>query len=321
MNPRRLLPILAAAFVSVGALRAELTEETAKKLFNPDATLEAFTKAVDEATKAGAPAQFVAEAKLVWGLRNKDTAYLMKIVPELEGVAKDFKKENSAGLGAVEDFQALIHYIKALDAAMKGDSAGAKEHITEAFWLSPEQAGLFAQTVTFFRTQAKMAKVSVDMKTKITNSKAENTTLTEVLGKNKAVLLDFWASWCGPCMQLMPELKKKAAHLAKHGVVVAGMNTESDPSIAEKVRKEKEMKNVVWLVEPAEKPFSELLDISSIPRMVLLNPEGKVLFNGHPTDPALWAALKNVDATIEEEKTVEPEKKPEPAVEAEKKAK
>jgi thiol-disulfide isomerase/thioredoxin len=214
-------------------------------------------------------------------------------------VTKDFKKEESAGLGSVEDFKALISYIKALEAAGTGDEAALKEHITEAFWLSPEQAGLFAETVTYFRTQAKMAQVTVDLKLPITNSKAEATTLADELGKNKALLLDFWASWCGPCMNLMPELRKKAEHLGKHGIVVAGINTESDEGIADKVRGEKGMKDVAWLVEPKSKPFSGLLEITSIPRMILVTPEGKVLFNGHPQDPSLWTALKKVDSKIE----------------------
>jgi thiol-disulfide isomerase/thioredoxin len=199
----------------------------------------------------------------------------------------------------VDDFKALISYIKALEAAGKGDEEALKKHITEAFWLSPDQAGLFAQTITYFRTQAKMANVTVDMKTPITNSDKAATTLDAVRGKNKAILLDFWASWCGPCMELMPELRKNAAYLGEHDIAVAGMNTESDEGIADKVRDEKKMQDVTWLVEPKERPFSKLLDISSIPRVILLTPEGKVLFNGHPKDAALWVALKKVDASIE----------------------
>jgi thiol-disulfide isomerase/thioredoxin len=297
MNLRRIVTVV-VALSALSLLHAEVSEETAKKLFNPKASLEEFTKASDEAAKAGAPAQLLAEAKLVWGLRNKDTAFLSKALPELEAAVKNFKREDSAGLGSVEDFTALISYIKALEAAGKGDEKALKEHITEAFWLSPEQAELFAQTITFFRTQAKMANVTVDMKLPITNSKAEATTLGDVLGKNKAVLLDFWASWCGPCMNLMPELRKKSEQLARHGIVVAGMNTESDEGIADKVRSEKGMKDVVWLVEPKGKPFSGLLDISSIPRMILLSPDGRVLFNGHPQEAGLWVALKKVDPAI-----------------------
>ena len=54
-----------------------------------------------------------------------------------------------------------------------------------------------------------------------------------------------------------------------------------------------------WLVEPPDRPYSKAFELDSIPRMILLSPEGKVLFNGHPEDPALWAALKKIDASIE----------------------
>jgi thiol-disulfide isomerase/thioredoxin len=302
MNIRRIFPVMAMALSILPFLHGEASQETVKKLFSQKASLGEFTKAMDEAAKAGAPVQLLAEAKLVWGLRHKDSAFLAKILPELEAAAANFKKEDSAGLGSVEEFKALISYIKALNAANQGDEAALKQHITEAFWLSPEQAPLFGETITFFRTQAKMAKVTVDMKLPVTNSKAEATTLADVLGKNKAVLLDFWASWCGPCMNLMPETRKIAKELGKHGVVVAGMNTEGDEGIAEKVRNEKDMKEVTWLVEPKAKPFSDQLEITSIPRMVLVSPQGKVLFNGHPQDKGLWAALKNVDPSIEEPK-------------------
>lgn len=299
MNIRRLLPTAAIALCAFSLVHAEVNVELAKKLFSAQGSLEDFTKATEEAKKEGATTQLLAEAKLVWGLRHKDTEFLSKILPELEAAVSGFKKEESAGLGSVDDFKALISYIKGLQAAANGDEAELKKHITEAFWLSPEQAGLFAETITYFRTQAKMARVTVDMKLPITNSKAEAKTLSDVLEGKKAVLLDFWASWCGPCMQLMPELRKKAEYLGKHGVAVAGMNTESDEGIADKVRGEKGMKDVTWLVEPKAKPFSGPLEITSIPRMILLSPEGKVLFNGHPQDAALWTALKKVDAAIE----------------------
>ena len=298
MTTRLLLPLLVAAFSGLASLQAQVSEEQAQKLFNPEASLEDFVKAAEEAAKAGVPAQLLAEAKLVWGLRHSDSDYLTKILPELEQAAKNFKKENSAGMGSEEDFNGLLSYIRALDAAKRGDEAGLKKHISEAFWLSPSQSELFGSTVTKFRNDQKMAKISVDMKLPITTSKGEATTLGDQLGKNKAILVDFWATWCGPCMNLMPGLRKKAEHLAKHGVVVAGMNTESNEAAADKVRAEKDMK-MAWLVEPKGSPFSDLLGIDSIPRMILLSPEGKVLYNGHPEEAGLWAALKKVDATIE----------------------
>ncbi|MBL9133515.1 MAG: TlpA family protein disulfide reductase, partial [Verrucomicrobiaceae bacterium] len=127
------------------------------------------------------------------------------------------------------------------------------------------------------------------------------TTLADQLGGKKAILIDFWASWCGPCMQLMPSLKKKGEHLQPYDIVVIAMNKDDEnaESIAERIRKEQGM-TIPWLVEPKERPYTKLFELDSIPRMVLISPKGNVLFNGHPEDPALWAALKKVNAQIEE---------------------
>ena len=70
------------------------------------------------------------------------------------------------------------------------------------------------------------------------------------------------------------------------------------PLSPQEVRAQKDMK-MPWLVEPKGSPFSELLGIDSIPRMILLSPEGKVLFNGHPEEPGLWDALKKLDSAIQ----------------------
>ena len=159
-----------------------------KKLFDPNLSAADLEKAAAEAAHDGVPKQAVAEAKLVWGLRHQDTEFLEKALPELEAAAKNFKKEYSAGVGSAEDFLGLLSYIKGLAAMKKGDEAGFKQHITEAFWTSPEQAQLFAQAITNQRSAQKMAKVALDLKLPITTSKGEATTLGDQLGTNKAIL-------------------------------------------------------------------------------------------------------------------------------------
>lgn len=293
---------------SLGAAHAQQPREEAlaevkalvQQLFaqgSSEAELEAVIK---EANKAGIPRQQIIEARLIWGLRHQDNAFLIKILPEVEILASSYDSANAAALPNVEAVRSFVSYIKALKAGEAGDAEGFKQNILEAIWKNPKQAPVFIQTIEKHQRESKMAVMVADLKIPLTTSQGEATTLHDHAAGKKALLLDFWASWCGPCMNLMPSLRKKAEKLSSHGIVVAAMNKDDDnaEAVAERIRKEQNA-TFPWLVEPADRPYSKAFDIESIPRMVLLSPEGKVLFNGHPEDPALWAALKKIDATIE----------------------
>ena len=46
----------------------------------------------------------------------------------------------------------------------------------------------------------------------------------------KLLLLNFWASWCGPCVEETPSLSKLAQDYASKGVVVLGVSVDKDPT-------------------------------------------------------------------------------------------
>jgi thiol-disulfide isomerase/thioredoxin len=195
--------------------------------------------------------------------------------------------------------------LKALRANEAGDWEAFETHVKEGFWKSPELSNMFgmARLVTerheSLVQKAAMESVRIPMDMKILSVDGTTTSLAQAVQGRKAILLDFWASWCGPCIMLMPELKKKADTLPSQGVFVAGMNTDSsDPMKHAREVQEKHGMDMPWLIEPESSPFSRALAINSIPRMILLSPEGKVLFNGHPMDPELTTTLASIGVTL-----------------------
>lgn len=95
--------------------------------------------------------------------------------------------------------------------------------------------------------------------------------------KGKVVLLDFWASWCGPCVKLLPGLKKTYAKLKKQGFEVIGVSIDES---AAKTRQVILKEGLTWptVQAPAEKEYHEswvmVAGISSVPRLLLIDRQG-----------------------------------------------
>ena len=52
--------------------------------------------------------------------------------------------------------------------------------------------------------------------------------------RGKVVVLNFWASWCPPCVEETPALNRLAEHIASRGGVVLGISVDQDPAAYQK---------------------------------------------------------------------------------------
>lgn len=295
----RLPALLLCTVLLSSIVLADRERDAIERLMNAQTSAQ-LAEAVAHAEKEGLPAQMITETKLIFALRSSDTVALSALLPKLEQAALNFRAENSpGGISNVEQFRGLISYVKALQAAEEEDESSFRDEITKAFWLFPQQAELFGTAVAKYQLREKMARWLVDFSTPLLVSGGKVTTLAEVLGPQKAMLLVFWSSASPASQQVLPTLQALANHLKLFGVVVAGVNADAREGevAAEKQRAELKL-DLPWLVEGRDHTLTRQFEVTSLPRALLVTHQGRITFHSHPQDPDLWKALKRAVPSV-----------------------
>lgn len=119
---------------------------------------------------------------------------------------------------------------------------------------------------------------------------APDFTTNDVVGKpvklsdyrGKVVVLDFWATWCGPCINSMPHTQEVAAKYKDQGVVVLGSCTSDDRGKFEAWVKANQAKypDFIFSHDPAERGAdrvsAKLYGVGGIPQQFIIDREGKI---------------------------------------------
>jgi thiol-disulfide isomerase/thioredoxin len=143
--------------------------------------------------------------------------------------------------------------------------------------------------------------------------------------RGQVVVLDFWATWCGPCVSSFPQVRELTAHYADSPVAVVGVtslqgavmgleakpiNTKGDPEREMALMKDyMKAKEITWTVVFSEQPvFNEDYGIQGIPYVAIIAPDGTVRHTGlHPASP-LAEKTEKIDAILREFKLPVPAK-------------
>lgn len=92
--------------------------------------------------------------------------------------------------------------------------------------------------------------------------------------KGKTVFLNYWATWCRPCISEMPDIDKAAQILSSENFIFLAASDEE----IEKVKKFIEPYNYSFQFVHSETSVFDL-DIMALPTTMIINKEGKIVFN------------------------------------------
>jgi len=104
--------------------------------------------------------------------------------------------------------------------------------------------------------------------------KGDNLRLEEYRGQ--VVLINFWASWCGPCRQEMPLLDRLHHRYEDTGFTVLGVNVEGDPKPAQEIVDKTKVTFPVLI--DRDQRVSELYDLEAMPSTIVVDRDGVIRY-------------------------------------------
>jgi thiol-disulfide isomerase/thioredoxin len=105
--------------------------------------------------------------------------------------------------------------------------------------------------------------------------------LSDVVAKNKYTLIEFWASWCGPCRASFPHLKEVYAEYKDKGLEVYGLSLDTKKEAYLKASKEEDLPWINAVDYDGHKAkAAQDYAVVGIPYTILISQEGKIVAGG-----------------------------------------
>ena len=282
MKRQTLAATAAILFAATGATLAQnasaIIEEHTKHAAE---ALEAYLQKSPDAADAAEATEFLIESYARLGMTERQTELLEK---KYAGLPKGADIEPQSFFGTFQPLFAL-HVESGNKDKAKATLAQAKKDIA-----GHPQADRFAKFLDQMGGELNKPSVGDTMEIKFTSLQGEEIDLAAM--KDKVVLVDFWATWCGPCIAELPNVQKAYTDYHDKGFEVIAISLDQDKAKLEKFITEKKMPwPQAFDGKGWENEIASQFGITGIPATFLIGKDGKIAAS-NLRGSALEAAIK-----------------------------
>lgn len=135
-------------------------------------------------------------------------------------------------------------------------------------------------------TTKKLCKGAAYKELELTDTKGQTVKLSQYVHPDRYTLVDFWASWCGPCRWAIPKVESLYKRYDRQQLGVISISFDQKKPDWEKAMKEEKMPwTQLWAGSRAQvSAAQEAYKINGIPRLLLIAPDGSIAFSGPNPD-------------------------------------
>ena len=120
-------------------------------------------------------------------------------------------------------------------------------------------------------------------------------------GKGKVVVLEFWATWCGPCIQMIPETNALYQHYKDKGLILIAITDSSQGQMLKQVQdfvaQQGKAMDYPVAFDKTQRTYASYVisaGVMGIPHSVVIDKKGHIAWFGHPGEPKMKRIIRDL---------------------------
>lgn len=283
-------------------------EQAMERLMTTRAHGSEFDKLVEQARKDGLSEQLILEARFAGAADKSDLGALANLAEEFEKFA-NYNAEDSQIFPRLCDWQAAGKFARAVSSHMQGNNDAFKQQVLEAYWLSPRQGTAFAHIIEKIKRKQSMQNINIAQDACLMDEKNQSFVILDKAQNKNALVLLFWSPESINAELIPEEYKLLEQKLAKNNFAVINIinqNAQFKSPDAVEFRQQVGQTQSIWAYDDNNDAIVKQLQIESVPAFVIVDNNGKILFNGELDDIEFEQILEQIVAAKNKPKTADP---------------